>query len=65
VKTSRATFPISDADELPHILAEDLAAQLLPLLHQMIKDSPQVANERIFLDEAEGIITVGGTGKVR
>ena len=61
MSTSKATFPLVDSHELAQIVADDLADQLLMLVKTQVTERVgEDQASRIFLDELEALLVVGG-----
>lgn len=57
ITTSRSAFSLGDLEELPFIVAEDLACQLLERVHKHLEaELPEENKAGLLLDQLEGVI---------
>ena len=57
ITTSQASFPLSDINDLPHLVSEDVSLQLLRLVEQTVR--AKVSSEHqvsVYLDELQGVV---------
>ncbi|WVF66597.1 hypothetical protein IAT40_001337 [Kwoniella sp. CBS 6097] len=67
VALPRATFELTNPDDLSHILSEALSAQLLRLAASTIRNHllADPVKDTLFFDELEDIVHLGGLGYLR
>ena len=67
ISTSRASFPLTDLESLPQIVAFDISLQLLSCFEEVLRQA--VTDERlrpqVFADELEETVIVAQAGVLR
>jgi hypothetical protein len=57
LKTIKASFPLTDPDDLPSYLSDDLAKQLLSYAETCIhRNLAETSEDRVFLDDLAGVV---------
>ncbi|WWD22729.1 hypothetical protein CI109_107222 [Kwoniella shandongensis] len=67
VRFPNATFPLSNPDELSHVLSEELSSQLLVWVNQSLQEkvSGAAGKADLFFDELEDVIDLANFGFLR